>query len=194
MKTIILTSEMFQAIRRAFSEKYSLLGRQDYFGQATQEEISKFQYIETGQAYRYSVTSEADSDIAIIKLFQGDKHCEIVRDTEGFQNIINAHGLLNIAHRYPCPVTSKKLVAFSTFYLGSKMIEEIENIVNELSNKSVENQKIFSLYYREFGGNYRVLVNGKVHPLLCGLETPELARAKAKQIFGDEFIDFDDNI
>lgn len=53
------------------------------------------------------------------------------------------------------------------------------------------NYPTFTLYYRELASNYRVLVNGKVHPLLCGLATVEQARSKTKEIFGDTFFMFD---
>ena len=71
---------------------------------------------------------------------------------------------------------------------------EHPKLTNELSDKTKVtpvSHLIFTLYYRELANNYRVLVNGKVHPLLCGLTTVEQARAKTQEVFGDAFFRFD---
>lgn len=46
----------------------------------------------------------------------------------------------------------------------------------------VERVQIEPVYHLHFTANqnYRILVNGKVHPLLCGLPTPEAAIEKLK--------------
>lgn len=43
---------------------------------------------------------------------------------------------------------------------------------------------------KTLNGNYRVLVDGKVHPLLCGLEDGWSARQRIKKVFGIQDDDF----
>ena len=75
----------------------------------------------------------------------------------------------------------------SSEYIPVLIIDEQSDSIKTYSVK----QPIFTLYYRELANNYRVLVNGKVHPLLCGLTTVEQARAKTQEVFGDAFFMFD---
>lgn len=46
----------------------------------------------------------------------------------------------------------------------------------------------FTLYYTA-NNNYRVLVNGKVHPLMCGLSTVDAALDKLGKLFPQGKID-----
>lgn len=48
-------------------------------------------------------------------------------------------------------------------------------------------EKVFTLQYNEVNKNYKVLVDGKVHPLLCGNESVSDAVVVTTALFGDEF-------
>jgi hypothetical protein len=50
---------------------------------------------------------------------------------------------------------------------------------------------IFTLYFHDVSKNFRVLVNGDVHPLLCGLNDIGEAEQATRNLFGDEFDGFD---